>query len=37
MCKYCNDDSSCDCRCHILTMEDIQEAHIIGCEPEEYD
>ena len=36
-CKYCNGDQPCDCRCHTLTMEDIQEGHITGCDPEEHD
>jgi len=36
-CKYCNENPHCNCRCHTLTMEDIQEAHITGCDPEVYD
>lgn len=38
-CKYCNNDMECFCRCHTLTLEDIQEGGIIGCNPkfEEYD
>ena len=31
-CKYCNNDIEWQCRCHELTIEDIQEGGIIGCD-----
>ena len=36
-CMYCGDnvDYDCFCRCHTLTLEDIQEGGIIGCDPKE--
>lgn len=37
LCRYCNEDEECNCRCHTLTMEDIQEGGITTCDPKEYD